>query len=115
MGNFARWIRENTKGRSLFVSDNSGIDWQFINWYFWHFTEGADPHALINAESVNARLLVTYIIKSGEPRGIERPQPNCGAALRVPCLSAHQPNHCNRAATILSSHTFCSSAHGCSA
>jgi hypothetical protein len=38
MENFARWIRENTKGRALFVSDNNGFDWQFINWYFWHFT-----------------------------------------------------------------------------
>ena len=48
------------------------------------FSEGADPHALMNAGSVNARLLVAYIIKSGEPRRIERSQPSCGAALRVP-------------------------------
>jgi hypothetical protein len=26
----------------LFVSDNNGFDWQFINWYFHHFT-GANP------------------------------------------------------------------------
>jgi hypothetical protein len=26
----------------VFVSDNNGFDWQFINWYFWHFT-GANP------------------------------------------------------------------------
>jgi DNA polymerase III epsilon subunit-like protein len=38
--NFARWIEKNTKGRALFVSDNNGFDWQFINWYFWHFTGG---------------------------------------------------------------------------
>jgi hypothetical protein len=40
MRNFADWIQENTKGRALFVSDNNGFDWQFINWYFWHFTGG---------------------------------------------------------------------------
>lgn len=40
MKNFARWIQENADGRALFVSDNNGFDWQFINWYFWHFTGG---------------------------------------------------------------------------
>jgi DNA polymerase III alpha subunit (gram-positive type) len=39
MEKFARWIKETTKGRALFVSDNNGFDWQFINWYFCHFTE----------------------------------------------------------------------------
>ena len=48
------------------------------------FSEGADPHAAVNTGSINARLLVAYVIKSGEPRRIERPQPNCGAALRIP-------------------------------
>jgi DNA polymerase III epsilon subunit-like protein len=40
MESFAGWIRENIKDRPLFVSDNNGFDWQFINWYFWHFTGG---------------------------------------------------------------------------
>jgi quercetin dioxygenase-like cupin family protein len=48
------------------------------------FTEGADPHAVVNTGSVNTRLLVAYIIKSGEPRRIERSQPKCGEALRIP-------------------------------
>jgi hypothetical protein len=26
----------------MFVSDNNGFDWQFINWYFHHFT-GSNP------------------------------------------------------------------------
>ena len=26
----------------VFVSENNGFDWQFINWYFHHFT-GANP------------------------------------------------------------------------
>jgi quercetin dioxygenase-like cupin family protein len=48
------------------------------------FSEGAEPHAAVNTGSVNARLLVAYVVKSGELRRIERPQPKCGEALRVP-------------------------------
>lgn len=53
MENFATWIRINTKGRPLFVSDNNGFDWQFINWYFWHFT-GGNPfgHSSMNLGSL---------------------------------------------------------------
>jgi hypothetical protein len=40
MANFAGWIRETAKDRAIFISDNNGFDWQFINWYFWHFTGG---------------------------------------------------------------------------
>jgi quercetin dioxygenase-like cupin family protein len=48
------------------------------------FSEGADPHAFVNTGSVNARLLVAYVVKSGEPRRIERSQPKCGEALHIP-------------------------------
>jgi quercetin dioxygenase-like cupin family protein len=48
------------------------------------FSEGADPHAAVNTGSVNARLLVAYVVKSGELRRIERSQPKCGEALRIP-------------------------------
>jgi hypothetical protein len=34
------WIKETTQGRAFFVSDNNGFDWQFVNWYFHHFTGG---------------------------------------------------------------------------
>jgi len=34
---FASWIEANNRGRPMFVSDNNGFDWQFINWYFHHF------------------------------------------------------------------------------
>lgn len=53
MENFARWVKENTQGRAMFVSDNNGFDWQFINWYFWHFT-GEDPfgHSSTNLGSL---------------------------------------------------------------
>ena len=29
-----------TKGRPMFVSDNNGFDWQWVNWYLHHFTGG---------------------------------------------------------------------------
>jgi hypothetical protein len=40
MESFALWLKENIKDRAFFISDNNGFDWQFINWYFWHFTGG---------------------------------------------------------------------------
>jgi hypothetical protein len=53
MRDFGRWIAETTAGRAFFVSDNNGFDWQFINWYFWHFT-GANPfgHSSTNLGSL---------------------------------------------------------------
>lgn len=42
MAEFRDWIAANCKGRTLFISDNNGFDWQFINWYFHHFV-GANP------------------------------------------------------------------------
>ena len=50
---FAGWLIDNVKGRPMFVSDNNGFDWQFVNWYFWHFT-GANPfgHSSTNLGSL---------------------------------------------------------------
>ena len=42
MERFDAWLKENCQGRMLFVSDNNGFDWQFINWYFHHFI-GKNP------------------------------------------------------------------------
>ena len=42
MDEFASWILANSNGRPFFISDNNGFDWQFINWYFHHFT-GNNP------------------------------------------------------------------------
>lgn len=42
MKQFADWITQNSNGRPMFYSDNNGFDWQFINWYFHHFT-GSNP------------------------------------------------------------------------
>jgi hypothetical protein len=40
MRQFGAWLREHSSGRLMFISDNNGFDWQFINWYFHHFTGG---------------------------------------------------------------------------
>lgn len=42
MAKFRDWLSSNSNGRLMFVSDNNGFDWQFINWYFHHFL-GANP------------------------------------------------------------------------
>lgn len=39
MTEFRRWIKANSKNKPMFISDNNGFDWQFINYYFWHFLE----------------------------------------------------------------------------
>jgi DNA polymerase III epsilon subunit-like protein len=53
MEEFARWIAAHTVGRALFISDNNGFDWQFINWYFHQFT-GKNPfgHSSTNLGSL---------------------------------------------------------------
>ena len=53
MRQFAVWLGEHSKGRPMFISDNNGFDWQFINWYFHHFT-GANPfgHSSTNLGSL---------------------------------------------------------------
>ncbi len=40
MAGFAQWVGANAEGRPFFISDNNGFDWQFTNWYLWHFTGG---------------------------------------------------------------------------
>ena len=42
MTRFADWLSAECKGRMLFVSDNNGFDWQFVNWYFHRFL-GKNP------------------------------------------------------------------------
>ena len=53
MREFAQWIAHNTTGRPVFVSDNNGFDWQFINWYFHAFL-GKNPfgHSSTNLGSL---------------------------------------------------------------
>lgn len=42
MNDFKAWLKDKSKGRPFFISDNNGFDWQFMNWYFHHFT-GDNP------------------------------------------------------------------------
>jgi hypothetical protein len=53
MESFSLWLKEHSKGRPMFVSDNNGFDWQFVNWYFHHFL-GANPfgHSSTNLGSL---------------------------------------------------------------
>ena len=39
---FADWLDDNCKGRPIFIADNNGFDWSFVNWYFHHFM-GKNP------------------------------------------------------------------------
>jgi DNA polymerase III alpha subunit (gram-positive type) len=39
---FSEWLAAKSKGKPMFISDNNGFDWQFINWYFHHFL-GKNP------------------------------------------------------------------------
>jgi len=50
---FAAWLKEHAGRRPMFVSDNNGFDWQFVNWYFHHFL-GASPfgHSSTNLGSL---------------------------------------------------------------
>jgi len=34
MEKFDKWIKENSVGHPIFISDNLAFDWQFINFYF---------------------------------------------------------------------------------
>jgi quercetin dioxygenase-like cupin family protein len=47
------------------------------------FTEGAEAHNVVNSGAANARLLIAYVVKAGEPRRSENPQPRCGEALQL--------------------------------
>lgn len=37
MAEFADWIAKCSKGRPIFISDNNGYDFPWINWYFHKF------------------------------------------------------------------------------
>jgi len=53
MQSFGGWLENEVQGRALFLSDNNGFDWQFINWYFHRFV-GKNPfgHSSTNINSV---------------------------------------------------------------
>jgi hypothetical protein len=39
---FQTWLSQHCGDSPIFISDNTGFDWQFINWYFHHFM-GSNP------------------------------------------------------------------------
>jgi DNA polymerase III alpha subunit (gram-positive type) len=59
MEQFRSWLGENVRDRPVFISDNNGFDWQFINWYFHHFL-GSNPFGF---SSVNLGSLYKGLIK----------------------------------------------------
>ncbi len=59
MNAFSGWLAAHVVGRPKFISDNNGFDWQFVNWYFWHFT-GANP---IGHSSTNLGSLYKGLVK----------------------------------------------------
>lgn len=42
MTRFRDWLKDVSSGQPMFISDNNGFDWQFVNWYFHHFL-GKNP------------------------------------------------------------------------
>jgi DNA polymerase III epsilon subunit-like protein len=42
MRKFRDWLASNSHDKLIFISDNNGFDWQFINYYFHHFL-GENP------------------------------------------------------------------------
>ena len=53
MNKFNIWIKANCVGMPMFISDNNGFDWQFINYYFHRFL-GKNPfgHSSTNLGSL---------------------------------------------------------------
>jgi hypothetical protein len=53
MLSFDAWLKQQAHNRMLFISDNNGFDWQFVNWYFHHFL-GRNPfgHSSTNLGSL---------------------------------------------------------------
>lgn len=53
MTRFAAWLEATCPGRPMFVSDNNGFDWQFINYYFHRYL-GRNPfgHSSTNLGSL---------------------------------------------------------------
>jgi DNA polymerase III epsilon subunit-like protein len=51
---FGQWVEKHNVGkRPMFIADNNGFDWSFVNWYFHHFL-GRNPfgHSSTNLGSL---------------------------------------------------------------
>lgn len=50
---FRDWIMEHTGGNAVFISDNNGFDWQFVNYYFHMFLEyNPFGHSSLNMQNL---------------------------------------------------------------
>lgn len=84
MSRFGAWINKEAGENSFFISDNNGFDWQFINWYFHHFT-GTNPFGFssTNLRSLNNGLRKNmYTTLHRRPKGHRRPHDPLQDALR---------------------------------
>jgi DNA polymerase III epsilon subunit-like protein len=59
MRKFRDWLASNSHDKLIFISDNNGFDWQFINYYFHHFL-GENPFGY---SSTNLGSLYKGIVK----------------------------------------------------
>ena len=60
MTRFADWIADVSPKRAMFISDNNGFDWGFVNWYFHHFL-GRNPFGF---SSMNLGSLYKGMVKN---------------------------------------------------
>ncbi len=60
MVRFEAWLGAHSPRRPMFISDNNGFDWQFINWYFHHFL-GRNPFGF---SSTNLGSLYKGLVKN---------------------------------------------------
>ena len=53
MENFSKWLTAHCKNQPVFISDNNGFDWQFVNYYLHRFM-GKNPfgHSSTNLGSL---------------------------------------------------------------
>jgi quercetin dioxygenase-like cupin family protein len=84
-GGFTGW--HSHPGVLLITVTEGSIEWYSSNCTLHVYntgdslTENTEPHYVRNVGSVNARLMITYVIAKGQPRRIEQPAPACGTAL----------------------------------
>ena len=89
---FARWLAAHSTGRPMFISDNNGFDWQFINWYFHHFL-GKNPfgHSSTNLGSLYKGVVKDTLQELQAPAPDEaHPQPGRRRAGQRRGAAAHE-------------------------
>jgi hypothetical protein len=62
MEKFAAWLKQVSPHRPMFISDNNGFDWQFVNYYFHRYLE----HNPFGFSSTNLGSLYKGLVKNGK-------------------------------------------------